>query len=307
MGQVCFGEEIHRYYRLSPCEHLATMKSKKIWKKTISKKDTCNPFDRSNLAVIVSIPFAFSKRDEIKAVGKWDLVVIDEAHRLRNVYKKGNKTAQGLRELFHGQPKVLLTATPLQNSLTELYGLTTFIDDKLLGTEYSFKTKFMGDRRGLEVNNLDELKSRLSNIYIRTLRRHVQEYIPYTNRISMVEDFTPADEEQRLYEKVSEYLQRPEVAAIRHSQRALMILVYRKILASSSFAIAQTLESLMDNLDRQLKGIQPESIETLVKDIEGYEEEIEEIAKREDGETIEGDVEEQVERERAFTPEEIEA
>lgn len=107
--------------------------------------------------------------------------------------------------------------------------------------------------------------------------------------------------------KVSEYLQRPEVAAIKHSQRALMVLVYRKILASSSFAIAQTIKSLMDNLDRQLKGIQPESIETLVKDVEGYEEEIEEIAKREDGETIEGDTEEQVERERAFTSEEIEA
>lgn len=272
-----------------------------------SKKDALNPFDRNNLAVIVSIPFAFSKRDEIKSVGKWDLVVIDEAHRLRNVYKKGNKTALGLRELFHGQPKALLTATPLQNSLMELYGLTTFIDDKLLGTEYSFKTKFMSDRRGLEVNNLSELKSRLSSIYIRTLRRQVQEYIPYTNRISMVEDFTPTDEEQRLYEKVSEYLQRPEVAAIKHSQRALMVLVYRKILASSSFAIAQTLESLMDNLDRQLKGIQPESIENLVKDIEGYEEEIEEIAKREDGETIEGDREDQVEEERAFTPEEIEA
>lgn len=273
----------------------------------ISKKDACNPFDRNNLAVIVSIPFTFSKRDEIKAVGKWNLVVIDEAHRLRNVYKKGNKTAQGLRELFHNQPKVLLTATPLQNSLMELYGLTTFIDDKLLGTEYSYKTKFMSDRRGLEANNLAELKSRLSSLYIRTLRRQVQEYIPYTNRISMVEDFTPADEEQCLYEKVSEYLQRPEVAAIKHSQRALMVLVYRKILASSSFAIAQTIESLMDNLDRQLKGIQPESIERLVKDIDGYEEEIEEIVKKEGDETIEGDTEEQVERERAFEPAEIEA
>lgn len=236
-------------------------------------------------------------------------MIIDEAHRLRNVYKKGNKIAQGLRELFQGQPKVLLTATPLQNSLLELYGLTTFIDDKLLGTEYSFKTKYMSDRRGLEANNLDELKSRLSSLYIRTLRRHVQEYIPYTNRISMVEDFTPTVEEQHLYEKVSEYLQRPEVAAIKHSQRALMVLVYRKILASSSFAIAQTLESLMDNLDRQLKGMQPESIENLVKDIDGYEEELEEIAKREDGETIEDEREEQVkaEKERSFAQEEIEA
>ncbi len=117
----------------------------------------------------------------------------------------------------------------------------------------------------------------------------MQEYTPYTNRISMVEDFTPAEEEQRLYESVSEYLQRPEVAAIKHSQRALMVLVYRKILVSSSFAIAQTIESLIGNLDRQLTGLQPESVEALVKDVERYEEEIEEIAKKEDGEPIEAE------------------
>ena len=275
--------------------------------KTTKKEGNYNPFDRENLIVIVSLPFAFSKRSEIKAVAKWDLVVIDEAHRLRNVYKKGNKTAQGLKELFEKQPKVLLTATPLQNSLMELYGLTSFVDDKLLGTDYSFKSKFMSDRRGLEVDNLDELKSRLSALYIRTLRKQVQEYIPYTNRISMVEDFTPSDEEYRLYEMVSEYLQRPEVAAIKHSQRALMVLIYRKILASSSFAIARTLESLIGNLDRQLKGLQAESVEDLIKEVDGYEEEFEEIAKKENGETIENDSEVSEEVDTEVTPEEIEA
>lgn len=271
------------------------------------KEGIYNPFDPKNLIVIVSIPFAFAKMAEIKAVNKWDLVIIDEAHRLRNVYKKGNKTAHGLRELFKDQPKALLTATPLQNSLMELYGLASFIDDKLLGTEYSFKTKFVGDNRGLEVQSIEELKSRLSKISIRTLRRQVQEYIPYTKRISTVEDFTPSHEEFRLYEIVSEYLQRPEVAAIRHSQRALMVLIYRKILASSSFAIAQTLESLIGSLNRQLEGLQPESIENIVKDIDGYAEEMEEIAKKEDGEDIETDKEETEVKEKTFTREEIEA
>jgi adenine-specific DNA-methyltransferase len=274
--------------------------------KAAKKEGIFNPFVRENLIVITSLPFAFSKSADIKAVGKWHLVVIDEAHRLRNVYKKGNKTAQGLRELFKEQPKALLTATPLQNSLMELYGLTSFVDDKLLGTEYSFRSKFMSDRRGLEVDNLDELKTRLSSVYIRTLRKQVQEYIPYTNRISMVEDFTPSDDELRLYEIVSDYLQRAEVAAIKHSQRALMVLIYRKILASSSFAIAQTLESLIGNLDRQLKGLQAESLEDLINGIDGYEEEMEEIAKKENGETIErnGEVSEEVETN--FTPEDIE-
>lgn len=269
------------------------------------KEGLYNPFDRENQIVLVSIPFAFSKRVEIKAVKNWDVVIIDEAHRLRNVYKKGNKTAKGLKELFENQPKVLLTATPLQNSLMELYGLVSFIDDKLLGTEYSYKSKFMIDRRGLEVLNLAELKHRVSHVSIRTLRRQVQEYIPYTNRISMVEDFTPSDEEYDLYEKVSEYLQRPKVAAIKHSQRALMVLVYRKILASSSFAIAQTLSSLISNLDRQLEGLAAESVEDLVKDMDGYQEEKEELSKTEDGESIETDEEKVEEEEKKFTKEEI--
>lgn len=266
------------------------------------KLGTYNPFNQGNNILIASIPFVFSKKDDIKALGKWDLVVIDEAHRLRNVYKKGNKTAKGLKELFAENPKVLLTATPLQNSLMELYGLTTFIDDKILGTEYSFKSKFMGDRRGLEVNNLDELKNRLSGIYIRTLRRQIQEYIKYTNRISIVEDFTPNEEEQKLYEKVSEYLQRIEVAAIKHNQRALMILIYRKILASSSFAISQTLQSLINNLDRKLQGLNVDSVEDIVKDFDGFEEEIEEITRKDNGEDIKEDNNEP----EQFTFEEIE-
>jgi len=58
------------------------------------------------------------KASEIAAVGRWDLVVIDESHRLRNVYKKtGSKQSKKLKEIFTGIPKLLLTATPLQNSL----------------------------------------------------------------------------------------------------------------------------------------------------------------------------------------------
>ena len=66
-------------------------------------------------------------------------------------------------------------------------------------------------------------------------------------------DFTPTDEEVELYEKVSAYLQRPEVAAIVATQRNLMVLVYRKLLASSSFAISATLKKLIDNLKQELE------------------------------------------------------
>ncbi|MCL4208004.1 MAG: DEAD/DEAH box helicase family protein, partial [Pirellulaceae bacterium] len=97
----------------------------------LSRK-TATPFQPSNQIVICSHQFARTKAAEITGV-PWDLVVIDEAHRLRNVYKKDNKIARAIRDAIQGRPKVLLTATPLQNSLMELYGLVTFVDEHVFG------------------------------------------------------------------------------------------------------------------------------------------------------------------------------
>jgi len=225
----------------------------------------------------------------------WSVVVIDEAHRFRRVFKgrDASKMAYEIREIIKDKPKVLLTATPLQNSLEELYGIASFIDDKLLGTPYSFKTKFIDPLReqsDVAKIRLEELKKlikgeekedifSISGIITRTLRKQVLEYVPFTDRTSLTFDFTPTDEEVELYEKVSTYLQRPELAAITATQRNLMVLVYRKLLASSSFAIAETLRRLKENLKQELDLRQserdripnPEPIED-----EGFEEELEE-------------------------------
>lgn len=255
------------------------------------KNGLTNPFDRDEV-VIVSITFAANKASDISAVGRWHLCVTDEAHRLRNVYKKtGNVQSKKLKELFGSVPKILLTATPLQNSLLELYGLTSFVDDRFFGSEYAFRAKYMTDSEGREGQNLELLKKRLSGIATRTIRKQVQEYVPFTSRIAMLEDFTPTDEELALYDLVSAYLQRPEIASVQARQRHLMILIYRKILASSSFAIAATLQSLVKNLEKRLKGQKPASIENIVRDVDGYEEEEEEIS--ESDEEVPDGVEEQ--------------
>jgi hypothetical protein len=72
----------------------------------------------------------------------WDLVVIDEAHRLRNVYKTSSRIALAIKQAVSSFPKVLLTATPLQNSLLELYGLVSIIDDFAFGDLNSFRARF---------------------------------------------------------------------------------------------------------------------------------------------------------------------
>lgn len=205
--------------------------------------------------VIVSYHFARARATEIHAAG-WDLVIIDEAHRLRNVYKPGNKIASAIKRAVRGYPLLLLTATPLQNSLLELYGLVSFLDEHLFGDIEAFRARYM--RGPIEQRQLDELKHRLRPVCQRTLRRQVTEYVRFTNRIPMTQDFTPTDDEQELYDKVTAYLQRESLNALPASQRKLLTLVLRKLLASSSFAIAGTFASLVDRLKSRQPGIADE-------------------------------------------------
>ena len=215
------------------------------------KKGIVNPFKRDNEVVIASYQFVRNKSEYVKKVN-WDLVVIDEAHRLRNVYKKQNKIARDLREIFNNIPKILLTATPLQNSIMELYGLTSFVDEHAFGDEKSFKTQY-SLKIGSNEYLYEELKERLSPICQRTLRRQVQEYVQYTKRISLTEAFTPKRDEQVLYEKISNYLQRENLQALPSGQRTLITLVLRKLLASSTFAIQGALTKMINRLEAVLK------------------------------------------------------
>lgn len=211
------------------------------------KDGASNPF-ASPKVLICSYQFAAGKANEVQAI-PWDLVVVDEAHRLRNVYKPDNKTANILREALANSPKVLLTATPLQNSLLELYGLVSIVDDRVFGDLDSFKTQF-GQLK--DAASFDALKKRIQPICKRTLRRQVEAYVKYTRRIPMLEEFMPGADETRLYNLVSEYLQRDSLFALPNSQRQLITLVLRKLLASSTFAIAGALETLIKRLKQEL-------------------------------------------------------
>jgi len=212
------------------------------------KEGTRQPFEQKAL-VVCSYQFA-ARHAEALMVIPWDLVVMDEAHRLRNVYRPDNRIGKALKRALANAPKMLLTATPLQNSLMELYGLVSIIDDYAFGDAKSFRSQYArlsGD------NAFGELKSRLQPVCHRTLRRQVLEYIRYTNRIPITQEFVPTEREQALYDMVSDYLQRPALEALPSSQRALMTLIMRKLLASSTFAIAGALDSLARKLERQLR------------------------------------------------------
>ncbi|HEQ3588924.1 SNF2-related protein [Shewanella marisflavi] len=221
------------------------------------KSGIANPFEvevSTGKPAICICSYEFAARKEVElARVSWDLIVLDEAHKLRNIYKTdGAKTAKKLELALQGRKKVMLSATPLQNSILELYGLVSILDPHFFGDLNSFKARY--GRQNLDEIELALLRARLSKVCNRTLRRQVQEEggISFTRRYSMTEDFRPSAEEEQLYTEVSEYLQREDLLSIKSGARHLVTLVIRKILASSSYAVLGTLETMINRLEQKL-------------------------------------------------------
>lgn len=242
------------------------------------KAGVARPFDKKDKIVIASYEFAALKDDEV-ARGGWDLVVFDEAHRLRNVYKKdGSMRAKRLREATKSSFKVLLTATPLQNSLMELYGLVSVLDERHFGDDASFRGQYVAGPGAK--NGLVFLRKRLEPICKRTLRRQVQQagLIRYTERRPLTVQFDPSPDEFRLYTAVSAYLQRTDTIAFGNKPNQLVTMVVRKILGSSTFAVTDTLTKIID----RLKEMRPVDIEA-VDDYDVVEEDAEELGDADGG------------------------
>lgn len=178
---------------------------------------------------------------------KWDFLIIDEAHNLRNVFH-GTKRAKNLYDLTKGIPKILLTATPLQNSLTDLHGLVSFIDPRIFGSEKVF------NRRFVEGGDYEELKQELLPVLYRTLRRDVGKYMSFSKRTCVTVDFHLSQDEKELYDATNAFLRRDTLYSIPTANRGLIILVIRKLLASSSFALVETFEVLEKRLEKLYEG-----------------------------------------------------
>ncbi|SEP50221.1 Helicase conserved C-terminal domain-containing protein [Rhodospirillales bacterium URHD0017] len=239
-----WAQELHEKFSL-PSVILDAKRAKEL-----AKAGKENPLGRGEGIVILSYEYAARIADQLSAI-PWDLVVFDEAHKMRNVYRAAETSrAAVLRAALADRRKLLLTATPLQNNLMELYGLITVIDDQFFGSPEAFRAEFGGreDRKALSI-----LGRRLEPICKRTLRRQVQKagLINYTNRLPKTFDFTPDRLEEDLYKHMSDYLQRQDTIAVGKNGRHLVILVLRKILGSSSFAVAATLDKMVARLERK--------------------------------------------------------
>lgn len=226
---------------------------------------------------ILSYHFAAKQKDLLRET-QWDLVCADECHKLKNSHRESNVVGQALRWALSGRKKLLLSATPLQNSLSELYGVATLIDEEMFGGDFAaFRSRYMNVG-----GDIDGLRKRLADFCRRTLRRDVTEFVRYTRRFPLTIRFESSDAEFRLYEDISRYLQDEGTYAFPQKQRRLLVMVVRKLLASSGAALAGTLEKILLRLQNLRGKAKAENADSALVDFLDDEAELRRIIEEDD-------------------------
>ena len=227
----------------------------------------------------------------LSAAGSFDLCVVDEAHEVfAGLYRRFDragrylpdaphaKIAGRLRELLGGgTPALLLTATPLSNSLAELWALVQYVDRSgtLLGDLSTFRERFCADDdRRLQPGQGGELQRRLQVVVRRTLRRQAQEFLrtPFVSRRTRLYEYDMSPPERELYEDVTRYLLTPQLAAFSGRHRTLLLLGFHRRMASSHRALAASLERLAERLRRHLAGGDLDPLRDFALDLEELDE-----------------------------------
>ena len=214
----------------------------------LRRKNPPNPFI-SDKIVLCSYHFANNKAKYLSGL-PWDLCCIDEAHHLRN---RHGRMATVLRNALRDIPKLLLTATPIQNSQNDLYALAEVID------EYFPIRPKMDDSKPWEP------------ILIRTLRKDSGEH--FVNRIAVTHRFTLNAAEKRLYACMEDFLLRDNLHCLNEGNRQLVKMTLRRLLASCPSNLAGTLERLA----QRLQAICTQS--ALIPDLTSSTEELREMEK----------------------------
>ena len=221
---------------------------------------------------IVGREFAGSERgsEMLLQCAPFDLCIIDEAHEIfAGIHKRYDRhghyrdntkqaiMAHRVRTFLRDTPKLLLTATPIQNSLAELWGLVQYVEPTgtLLGNIATFRALFCkGDDRTLVPEQADELRRRLENVVKRTLRRQAQEFLerPFVDRRAKLHEYRMSPEERTLYDEVTGYLLDPDTCAFSGGRHFLLIGFHRRM-ASSRPALASSLDKVANRLEAMLE------------------------------------------------------
>ncbi|MSP13820.1 MAG: DEAD/DEAH box helicase [Chloroflexi bacterium] len=183
-----------------------------------------------------------AKRDPHRAAilsHEWDVVIIDEVHHFRNRQTLLWRFAAELRKKYI----LLLTATPVQNDLEELFNLVTLLQPGLLSTARAFQRKFVDRRDKLAPRNVEELHQLLAEVMVRNRRSTVG--VSLTHRMAYTETVHLSEPEMQLYERVSHFIRAQLLRGTgRGSMSRTALLTVQREIGSSSLAAAPTLERL---------------------------------------------------------------
>ncbi|WP_317854484.1 DEAD/DEAH box helicase [Chakrabartyella piscis] len=173
----------------------------------------------------------------------WDMMVFEEATALVGVYKPENKIAKILKQVSNDAFRLLLTGTPIEKNIMDLYGLLYFIDETILEDEQSFLNRYLR-----KPENYPELANRVSKYCFRTLRSQAKSYAKITKRVPITLEYTLTEQEKQLYNVVFSYCQKESKLAFPQMKAYDLTLRLLGILGSSTAALKKSFENIRERM-----------------------------------------------------------
>ena len=180
----------------------------------------------------------------------YDLLIVDEAHKLKNRRTKNWQFVNGIRKKYC----LLLTATPLQNQLDELFNLVTLLKPGHLGRESTFQTEYVAGKR--LPKNEERLREEIRRVMIRNRRSDGR--VPLTRRHVTTVPITLSPEERALYDGVTQFVRERARQGIGDLKSALSLIVLQREVCSSRDAAFLTLFKLFQRSEKDEEEISPE-------------------------------------------------
>ena len=219
--------------------------SNAVWEELLPL-GTENPFQQEAI-VVTTYDFAVEKANFLSRV-KWETVMFDEAGCLSKSHTEDAKEARTLKNAVGNAFKILLTATPMQLNIMDLFGLIHFIDESVFPDERVFYERYFR-----KPENYLDLAARVSKYCFRTLRSQAKQYAKIPDRLLAAVEYNYTPKEKELYRLIEKYLSRPIKAAFPKIDPYELALTLYKTMSSSVAAIAQILggvvKQLQDNPD----------------------------------------------------------
>ena len=228
------------------------------WAEMISEKYSipfCTASENNSFAydgiVLTTYDYLTQNIDKADKIN-WDIVVVEEANALSSVYQdentfmgaSGSKQAKQLKKFSKNTFKILLTGTPIEKNIMDLYGLIYFIDEELLPDPDTYMKRYLR-----KPENYAELAGKVSKYCFRTLRSQAKQYAKIPERLHITLEYEASEKEKELYNLLFAYIEKPDKIAFPQMEQYDLALMLLGLLSSSTAAIRMSLKNIIKRLD----------------------------------------------------------